>query len=242
MVTDIDAGAGSSTPFDFAAINGGIEFYAFDGANYGLFRSDGTAAGTIELAANVQTGTGLGVTAPPAGDFSRDFNGDGFSDILWHNDNGQVAIWELKGASQIDGGSLPINPGPSWAEIGAGDFNGDGLSDILFQNTNGQAEVWDMSGTNVIGGGAVNLNPGPSWQAKGTGDFNGDGYSDILLQNANGRTAVWEMNGSTLIGGGSVNLNAGPAWKASGPAISTATVTPTFSCRTRLAARSRSGK
>ena len=76
------------------------------------------------------------MTAPPAGDFNRDFNGDGFSDILWHNDNGQVAIWELKGTSQIDGGSqvLPINPGPSWAEIGAGDFNGDGHSDILWHN------------------------------------------------------------------------------------------------------------
>ena len=29
------------------------EFYAFDGSGDGLFRSDGTAAGTIELATNV---------------------------------------------------------------------------------------------------------------------------------------------------------------------------------------------
>ena len=36
---------------------------------------------------------------------TSDFNGDGKSDILWQNDNGQVAIWEL---------------------------NGDGTSDILF--------------------------------------------------------------------------------------------------------------
>jgi hypothetical protein len=66
-----------------AAVNGAVEFYAFDGTSEGLFRSDGTAAGTIELATNVQITSPPGVTAPPPG-FSRDFNGDGFSDILWH--------------------------------------------------------------------------------------------------------------------------------------------------------------
>lgn len=44
-----------------------------------------------------------------------DFNGDGHSDILWQNVNGQVAIWEMNGTSQIPGGSqaLSMNPGPS---------------------------------------------------------------------------------------------------------------------------------
>ena len=38
---------------DLAAVNGAVEFYAFDGTSEGLFRSDGTAAGTIELATNI---------------------------------------------------------------------------------------------------------------------------------------------------------------------------------------------
>ena len=218
MVKDINAGASSSTPFDLAAVNGALEFYAFDGAGYGLFRSDGTAAGTIELAANVQTSTPFGVTALPHGDF----NGNSFSDILWQNSNGQAASWELNGTSLIAGGSAVVgpNPGPSWTEIGTGDFNADSHSDILWQNASGQAAIWEMNGTSQIASGSalVGPNPGPSWKAVGSGDFNGDGFSDILWQNANGQAAIWEMNGLNQIANGSalVGPNPGPSWKVVG--------------------------
>src|SRR5579864_1914539 len=48
-----------------------------------------------------------------------DFYGNGLSDILWQNVNGQVAIWEMNGTSQIPGGTqaLSMNPGPSWHVI-----------------------------------------------------------------------------------------------------------------------------
>ncbi len=218
MVKDIIPGSGGSFPVDLAAANGAVEFYAFDGASTGLFRSDGTAAGTIEIATNIQNTTNLGVTAPPNGDF----NGDSFSDILWQNANGQAASWELRGTSEIAGGSALVgpNPGPSWKAVGTGDFNGDGHSDILWQNANGQASIWEMNGTSqVVGGSAVvGPNPGPSWKAVGTGDFNGDGHSDILWQNANGQASIWEMNGTSQVAGGSalVGPNPGPSWKAVG--------------------------
>ena len=32
-----------------------------------------------------------------------DYNGDGRSDILWRNDNGLVAVWEMDGASATFG-------------------------------------------------------------------------------------------------------------------------------------------
>src|SRR6185437_13876690 len=183
----------------FANVNGAVEFYAFDGTSEGLFQSDGTAAGTIELATNIQTTTALGVTAPPPG-FTGDFNADGYSDILWQNTNGQVAVWEMNGAGIIGGGAV-ADPGPSWRAVGTGDFNADGAADILFQNANGQAAIWEMNGTNVIGGGNAGPNPGPGWTAVGTGDFNGDGHSDILWQNAsNGQTVIWEMNGTSIVG------------------------------------------
>jgi FG-GAP repeat len=44
---------------------------------------------------------------------SSDFNGDGKSDILWENDSGEVAVWELNGTSVIGSASL-ANPGPTW--------------------------------------------------------------------------------------------------------------------------------
>jgi ELWxxDGT repeat protein len=218
MVKDIDAGASSSTPFDFAAVNGALEFYAFDGAGTGLFRSDGTQAGTIELAANVQASTPFGVTALPHGDF----NGDSFSDILWQNSNGQAASWELNGTSLIAGGSAVVgpNPGPSWKAVGTGDFNADSHSDILWQNASGQAAIWEMNGTSQIAGGSalVGPNPGPSWKSVGTGDLNADGHSDILWQNASGQAAIWEMNGTSQIAAGSalVGPNPGPSWKVVG--------------------------
>jgi hypothetical protein len=44
---------------------------------------------------------------------SGDFNGDGFADILWQDDSGNVAIWEMKGADMI-GGAILASPGPTW--------------------------------------------------------------------------------------------------------------------------------
>ncbi len=67
-----------------------------------------------------------------------DFYGDGHSDILWQNDNGQVAIWELNGTSVI-ASAAPGNPGPSWHAVATGDFNGDGTSDFFFRTATGRS-------------------------------------------------------------------------------------------------------
>ena len=146
-----------------------------------------------------------------------DFNGDGFSDILFQNTNsGQVSIWEMNGnnADRRRPRRHSI-PGRAWKAIGTGDFNDDGHSDVLFQNTSsGQVSIWEMNGNSLIGGGAVSTNPGPSWRAIGTGDFNGDGHSDILFQSTSGQSMVWEMNGVNVIGGGAVSPNPGSSWRA----------------------------
>jgi serralysin len=149
-----------------------------------------------------------------------DFNGDGKSDILFQNTDGQVAIWEMNGTNPIAGGSqwVGANPGPDWKVVGTGDFNDDGRSDILWQNTDGQAAIWEMDGTNQIAGGSqlVGANPGPDWKVVGTGDYNNDGHSDILFQNTSGQAAIWEMDGTNVIGGGLVGPNPGPSWRAVG--------------------------
>ena len=110
----------------------------------------------------------------------------GSHDILFQNVSGQLAGWEVTGASLTGSALLGANPGPSWRAVGTGDFNDDSRPDILFQNTSGQVAIWEMmNGTNLVSG-AVVASPGANWKAVGTGDFNDDHHSDILLQNTNG--------------------------------------------------------
>jgi len=169
---------------------------------------------------------------------TSDFDGDGYSDILWQNTSGEVAIWEMNWTSVIGGGDLG-NPGPSWHTIATGDFNGDRHSDILWQNTGGEVVIWEMNGTTVIGGGSLG-NPGPNWHVIATGDFNGDGHSDILWQNISGEVAIWEMNGTSVAGAASLG-NPGPSWHTISTRDSTATAVPT-SCGRTPAGRSLSGR
>jgi hypothetical protein len=95
-----------------------------------------------------------------------DFYGDGHTDILWQNDNGSVALWEMNGTTITQSGIVAANPGPSWHIAGTGDFNGDGKSDIAWRNDDGSVAVWDMNGT-TIQASAVLANPGTSWNVSG---------------------------------------------------------------------------
>jgi len=137
---------------------------------------------------------------------TSDFDGDGYSDILWQNTGGEVAIWKMNGTSVIGGGLG--NRGPSWHAIATGHFYANGYSDILWQNTNGEIVIWEMNATSVIGGGLGNR--WPSWHAIATGHFYANGHSDILWQNTNGKVVIWEMNGTNVVGGGSLG-NPGPS-------------------------------
>src|SRR5690606_32209179 len=86
-----------------------------------------------------------GFTAVSGGDF----NGDGFSDVLWQNTGtGDVQVSLMDGANVVGSGSFAGSP--TATAIGTGDFNGDGLSDILFQD-GADAVIWTMDGTTQLG-------------------------------------------------------------------------------------------
>jgi hypothetical protein len=47
-----------------------------------------------------------------------DYNGDGFSDILWQGADGTPAIWLMNGMNLIIGGAAgSFNPGTDWHVI-----------------------------------------------------------------------------------------------------------------------------
>ena len=210
MVKDIVAGAGASTPQNLTDVNGKLEFEAFDGTSEGLFVSDGTATGTVELATHIDLGGTIGFGSTTT---VNDMNGDGMSDMVWRNTNGSLGVWLMNGGI-ISGGTLTsggaaVAPDATWSIAGISDFNGDGNADILWRDTSGEVATWLMNGTSITSGadltsGGVAVRPDASWSVAGTGDFNGDGKADILWRDTSGEVAIWTMNGNTITSGADV--------------------------------------
>jgi hypothetical protein len=128
---------------------------------------------------------------------THDFNADGYSDIAWRDASGNVAIWEMTGATVVNSAAVG-NITTLWTIAGLRDFNGDGFADILWRNSIGDVAIWELGGTEVrlplwIG------NISTDWSVVGTGDFNGDGVGDILWRDTSGNVAIWLMNGSQIL-------------------------------------------
>jgi hypothetical protein len=152
----------------------------------------------------------------------HDFDGSGFSDILWQNNDGTPGIWAMNGFTALTIGPAgpntpwPSNPGPSWHAKGDGDFNDDGNADILWQNLDGAPGIWLMNGLTATAMSTVGANPGPAWAIKDTGDFNFDGKADILWQHDDGTPGIWLMDGLTVLASGTVGTNPGTSWQVKG--------------------------
>jgi 6-phosphogluconolactonase (cycloisomerase 2 family) len=135
--------------------------------------------------------------APPAAAAS-DFNGDLRSDILWREDSGMVALWEMDGVAVLSNQGVGPLPGSSQIVGSDGDFNGDGMSDILLHGEAGAVVLWEMNGPTIIGNTAIATLPA-HWRIAGTGDFTGDGRADILWRENTGRVVLWEMDGAQIV-------------------------------------------
>lgn len=153
---------------------------------------------------------------------NADFNGDGRSDILWRNVNGQLSQWlgTANGGFIDNGGVVSASVPSSWRVVGTGDFNGDGRADILWRNDNGQLSNWlgNVNGGYTDNGGVAGASVPTSWKVVGTGDFNGDGRSDILWRNDNGQLSEWvgTANGGFTDNGGVVSNVVSNAWTVAG--------------------------
>jgi hypothetical protein len=139
------------------------------------------------------------------GDRKIDYNGDGKSDIMWHNNTtGENVINLMDGTATIGGAN--VGGSSTWVILDTkGDFNGDGTCDFLWHNTTtGENVINLMNGTATIGSGGIGGSL--TWgilDAKS--DFNGDGKSDIMWHNsATGENIISLMNGTAAIGGANV--------------------------------------
>jgi len=128
-----------------------------------------------------------------------DVSGTGNSDLLWQNDNGALALWNVEGFTVSAIRALP-NPGAAWHVVGDNDFNGDFGDDILFQHDNGSLAIWTItsSGQPTISGMFTGTqNPGPTWHVVGSGDTNldsagVDSTAGVLWQHNSGALVLWE--------------------------------------------------
>jgi hypothetical protein len=145
----------------------------------------------------------------------NDFNGNQKSDILWRNDAGVVAIWDMNGGNLVASNSLGAIPA-SWKIANSGDFSGDGKSDILWRNDSGALSIWEMDDGVVLRGTSLGSVP-DNWKIVDTGDFNGDHKSDILWRNDAGMVTIWDMNGGNLLASNSLGL-VPTSWKIAGAA------------------------
>lgn len=146
------------------------------------------------------------------GRIRTDFNGDGFSDLLWRNGgDGRNAIWR-SGNSATQQSILPV--ATAWQVVGEGDFDGDGRADIVWRHaTAGRNAIWrGGNGNSTID---VTTVAKASWRVVGVGDFNGDGRSDLLWRDSSdGRNAIW-LSGNSATQLGVIRL-ANLAWRVAG--------------------------
>ena len=80
-----------------------------------------------------------------------DFNADGRSDILWHNDtSGQLVLWEMNGTSILSNTTAGWTA-KGWDVADIGDYNHDGHADLLLRNaTTGAMAEWQMDGNQIL--------------------------------------------------------------------------------------------
>ncbi len=180
-----------------------------------------TAPGLVRLVAAGNPGGGVVLSLQPVS-VRNDFNGDGRSDVLWRNTNGQLSNWlgSESGALADNGGVVNQFVPLAWRIQGTADFNGDGRSDILWRNVNGQLSNWlgTANGGLQDNGNVVNQYVPLDWKIAGTGDFNGDGRADIVWRNDNGRLSSWlgTANGGLIDNFANVNAFVPTSWKIAG--------------------------
>jgi hypothetical protein len=114
---------------------------------------------------------------------SSDYNGDGRSDVLLHNElENTFDVWSMLSGGTYESELLPDDFGNAAEVIASGDFDGDGMSDILWRDLeSGDVDIWGLTEDSTLGPLEGGVNP---WSAIGAGNFDGDGRDDVLLREA----------------------------------------------------------
>jgi hypothetical protein len=161
-------------------------------------------------------GNDITVTALRGSFVLSDYEADGSSDLMWHNDStGVLYRMSMDGAVITSRDAIYQEPNTAWRVVGDGDFNGDGAADLLWRNeVSGDVYLMTMSEGRPAGGGYVYREANPNWRIVSTRDLDDDARADILWWNvATGETYVLLMQGTAIKSQGYVPTQLGPEWK-----------------------------
>ena len=123
-----------------------------------------------------------------------DFDGDGSSDILWHNtEDGRNIFWFMDGTGRTSAQLIQTISDP-WVLRGQADFNGDGTTDLLWRDlSDGRNLIWFFEEGTRTSSALIPSVVDLTWAIAATPDMDGDGNSDILWRLADGRNIIWFM-------------------------------------------------
>jgi hypothetical protein len=138
--TTVDVGLTRS--YTFQNLQGGITYY-FTVTAYN--QSGNVSAPSEEVSIDIPA-PGTNPNSPK----NQDLNGDGTTDLVWHNTTtGEVAVWLLNGAGIAASAFLGGVPA-EWALKGMGDVDGNNTADLIWRNTtSGLVAIWHMNGTAI---------------------------------------------------------------------------------------------
>jgi hypothetical protein len=125
-----------------------------------------------------------------------DLNGDGRSDMLMRNHEGDIGSYQVVGG-QYQWTAL-AQAKMTYSVAGVGDFDGDHKSDLLLRNNvTGDLNFYSAGSTLRTIGASSN-----SYAVVATGDFDRDGTSDILFRDAAGDMGFYRMSAGATTGWG----------------------------------------
>ena len=130
---------------------------------------------------------------PLGGKVRNDINGDGTSDLLWHNGT-NLSYWQTNATGAVVATGGQATPA-SYIAIATSDFDGNGTSDVLWRS-GPNLRMWLKAPAGGYTDSAVNTYP-VGWRLVGAGDVNNDGRADLIWQLGT-TVSVWLMNGSGI--------------------------------------------
>jgi hypothetical protein len=184
----------------------GPSIYPFVGTT--LFRDVVSGANGVYTAGpGFDLCTGLGVpqvdiliaalshSEPFLPEVAKDFNRDGFADLIFENSaTGNHRVWLLKdGVLQSSFGLS--KSAPQWHIAGVGDFLGNGQPSLVLENAlTGSHKIW------IVENGAAQyqiwLPLAAAWRVGAAADFDGDGQADLAMENIHtGARRIWLLKG-----------------------------------------------